>query len=90
MSYYTNWLLAETQSFMNRCGMCAEQEGHGFDWGIDNRRLLASAPGFGEAFASALAGGMDPEEAGRDEAVISDQMLLAATQAIAPGGDSDG
>ena len=82
MNYYSAWLLAEDQDWMNRCGMCAEDEGHGFDWGVEKRRTLASAPGFAAAYESALISGVP--NPGRDQSVISDQQLLAALQAAAP------
>lgn len=80
MAYYDAWLLSQDQDFMNRAGMCAEEEGLGFEWGINNRHSIAAAPGFAADYASALAGGVPSP--GRDQAVISDGELLSAVQAL--------
>lgn len=43
---------------------------------------MAAQPGFGDAYASAIAGGVpDP---GKDPAVISDAQILAAMQTLLP------
>ena len=81
MSYYDSWELANNQDFLARCGICAEQEGLGYDWGVEHRFAIASAPGFGEAWASAKVGLIG--EPGRNPAVISDGMILSAVQAEA-------
>lgn len=49
-------------------------------WAQRNRWQIAAQPGFGDAYASALAGGV--EHPGTDPAVISDAMILGAVQAI--------
>ena len=82
MGYYEGWLLGNDQDFMNRVGFCAEIEGYGFDWGIDNRMQVAAAPGFADAYAYALQTGV--EFPGRDESVISDLQILGAVQELAP------
>ena len=79
MAYYDGWQLANDQDFMNRVGFCAEVEGRGFDWGIENRMKIAASPGFAEAYESALVA--EVENPGRDQAVISDNQILAAVQA---------
>lgn len=81
MSYYDGYLLGTDQDFTNRIGFAAETEGLGFQWGIDHRMSIAAAPGFSDAYASALAGGVP--NPGRDQAVISDAQLLSAIQAEA-------
>lgn len=56
-------------------------------WVHDNRYLWAAAPGWGAAWDSALVAPHpdDPEyEPGKDPAVISDGMILATVQALAP------
>ena len=89
MSYYAAYVLAEDQDFFTRVGMCAEEQGLGFEAGVQMRHTIASAPGFAEAYESALVGGV--ENPGRDQSVISDQQILAALQAAAPvRGDGDG
>lgn len=81
MAYYDGYLLSADQDFLHRCGMCAETEGLGFEWGIEKRYTIASSPGFSDKYASALAGNVP--NPGRDQAVISDAELLSAVQAIA-------
>jgi hypothetical protein len=81
MSYYSGWSLASDQDFMNRVGFCAETEGLGFEWGIGHRMEVAAAPGFAEAYESAVLNGV--ENPGRDQAVISDGQILSAVQAVA-------
>lgn len=68
---------------MNRVGFCAETEGLGFDWGVEHRFQVAAAPGFSDAYASALAGGVP--NPGRDQSVISDPEILSAVQTVAGG-----
>lgn len=49
-------------------------------WQRDHSWEVASAPGFGDAYASAIAGAV--ERPGNDPAVISDAQILGAVQAI--------
>lgn len=84
MPYYDGWLLANDHDFMNRCGMCAEEEGLGFEWGVEKRHSIASAPGFSEDYAYALLTGV--EKPGAVQEVISDDEILAAVAAINTGG----
>jgi len=55
-------------------------------WVINNQYLWASSPGWGAAWESALAGHSDDPEydPGKDPAVITDGMILATVQALAP------
>jgi hypothetical protein len=47
---------------------------------------VCAAPGWGDAWASAVAGGVpDP---GRDPAVIADGQILASVQTVAGGADA--
>lgn len=78
MSYHSAYQLSEDQDFFNRVGMCAEQEGRGYEWGVTNRRAIASSPGFADAYESALVA--EVENPGRDQAVISDAQILSAVQ----------
>jgi hypothetical protein len=43
---------------------------------------MAAAPGFADAYASAVAGGVPAP--GRDPSVISDAQILSAIQALPP------
>jgi hypothetical protein len=81
MSYHSGWSLAQDQDFMNRVGFCAEVEGLGFDWGIENRMKIAASPGFAEAYESAVIN--EVPNPGRDQAVISDAQILSGVQAVA-------
>ena len=55
-------------------------------WVTNARYLWASSPGWGAAWESALASHPDDDtyEPGKDEAVITDDMILATVQALAP------
>lgn len=50
-------------------------------WQATHAWEMAAQPGFGEAYASALAGGV--ERPGNDQSVISDAQILSAVQTIA-------
>jgi hypothetical protein len=43
---------------------------------------VVAAPGWGDAWASALAGGMTNDEAGDNEGVITDAMILSQVQEV--------
>lgn len=49
-------------------------------WQAEHSWAMAAQPGFGDAYASALAGGVP--RPGQDPAVISDAQITAAVQAI--------
>lgn len=49
-------------------------------WQAQNAWAMASQPGFGDAYASALASGV--ARPGNDQSVISDAQILGAVQAI--------
>lgn len=53
---------------------------HPLSWTDSYQWTIASAPGFGAAYASAIAG--DVPNPGKDESVISDAMILGAVQAL--------
>ena len=80
MSYHSGWSLANDQDFMNRVGFCSEVEGFGFEWGIDNRMSVAASPGFADAYESAVIS--EVPSPGKDQAVISDAMILSAVQTV--------
>lgn len=89
MSYLTQSLIAANGWMANRIAQCATEQGiEGADtWTAQNRRDWAAAPGWGDAWASALASHPDDEtyDPGRDEAVITDQMILSQVQAMNSG-----
>ncbi len=66
-----------------RIQACAAQEidGDPYEWTRDHMLTLAASPGWSEAWASAVAGNV--ERPGKDPGVISDGMILSATQALA-------
>lgn len=84
MGYYDGAVLADDEDFWKRVAFCAQLEGLGWDWGLEHRREVAASPGFADAYAYALATGV--ENPGRDEGVISDAQILAAVQSIGVGG----
>ena len=49
-------------------------------WAADHAWQMAAQPGFGDAYASAVAGGVP--RPGHDPSVISDPQILAAIQSI--------
>jgi hypothetical protein len=53
------------------------------DWQASHAWELAGQPGFGDAYASAIANGV--QRPGNDPSVISDAMILGAVQAIGVG-----
>jgi hypothetical protein len=50
------------------------------DWQADHAWSMAAQPGFGDAYASAVAGGV--ARPGNDPAVISDAQILGAVQSL--------
>lgn len=86
MAFFDIALLATDDDFRQRVAACVSTEDPGralgdpFGWAIANQWTIAGAPGFGDAYASALAG--DVEHPGRDPSVISDAQILAAVQAL--------
>ena len=84
MAYSDQALLSIDQDFTNRLAACAAVEvtlgdQQPVDWAVRNRWAIAAAPGFADAYASALASGV--ERPGNDPAVISDAQILSAVQA---------
>lgn len=75
MSYWNIAAMAQNIDLQARIFAAGAQEN------VDvNGKILrvCSAPGWADAWESALAGGH--EQPGRDEAVITDEMILAAVQ----------
>lgn len=87
MSYSDQVLLSRDADFADRVGASAAVEvapTYGLPpdaWARANVWWIAAAPGFADAYASALASGV--ERPGNDPAVISDAMILGAVQAFA-------
>lgn len=86
MAFFDVSLLRQDPDFNARTAACYAQEtsfGEGTDpgvWAQQHSWDLAAAPGFGDAYASAVAGGVP--NPGRDQSVISDAQILSAVQAI--------
>lgn len=85
MAYWDLSLLANDADFSQRTVAAASEQliPDPEPWASTHRWEMAAAPGFADAYASALAGGVpDP---GRDPAVISDDMIRAQVQFLNPG-----
>jgi hypothetical protein len=84
MAYYDVATLTQDAQFQMRVTACYSTEPGTTDdpatWAALHAWDIAGAPGFGDAYASAIAGGVP--EPGRDPAVISDAQILSAVQAI--------
>jgi hypothetical protein len=86
MAYSDQALLSVDADFINRIGASAAVElepsaGYTPDqWARNNAWWIAASPGFADAYASALAGGVI--RPGNDPAVITDGMILASVQAL--------
>jgi hypothetical protein len=88
MAYWDVATLSADQDFAQRCMAAYATETLGdaaaadpAAWWAAHAWDMAAAPGFGDAYASALAS--DTPHPGRDEAVIPDSAILAAVQALA-------
>lgn len=80
MSYNTAADLAYDMSLQRRVIACVALEG-GADpvqWASKKAWPLAAQPGWADAYASAIA--TETPDPGKDEAVITDAMILAAVQ----------
>lgn len=88
MPYSDIALLAADEDFKQRVNAAYATEvlddpttrQHPNGWVFENIWFIASAPGFGDAYASALAGSV--ERPGNDPSVISDAQILSAVQFI--------
>lgn len=87
MAYWDVAQLAQDGDFTLRISACYSTETSGgaspeypTAWASEHQWQIAGAPGFGEAYASAVAANVP--NPGRDPAVISDAQILAAVQAI--------
>jgi hypothetical protein len=91
MAYYDISLLANDGDFAQRCMACYATETLGKTdvdnpsvWWSNHNWDMAAAPGFGDAYASALAN--DVPNPGRDPSVITDGQILSAVQLLLAGG----
>lgn len=86
MSYLTQNEIASNSYMHWRVAQAAAQEGvtgNPDEWTNDNRRYWAAAPGWSEAWESSRASHPEPEyDPGRDEAVITDAMILSQVQSM--------
>lgn len=88
MAYSDVAALAADRDFALRTVACVAietsgQNGNPVDpgsWQAQHSWDMAAMPGFGEAYASALAGNV--ENPGKDQSVISDLQILSAVQSI--------
>jgi len=86
MAYSDVAALAADQDFMLRTTAAYATETLGDDttdpatWQSSHAWDMAAQPGFGDAYASALAGGV--ERPGNDPSVISDSQILSAVQSL--------
>ena len=86
MAYSDQALLARDVDFIERVSASAavETDPDTFlppdQWARNNIWWISAAPGFGDAYASAIAGGVP--RPGNDPAVISDAQILSAVQAL--------
>lgn len=88
MSYWTTSEMALDNDLTRREAACYAQEPAADQdpttWALANGLALAAQPGWGDAWASALASG-NPAP-GRDEAVITDSQILSGVQAVLGAG----
>lgn len=85
MSYLTIALIRQDPWVRDRAIACAATEGvdQPEQWVMDRVWALAAQPGWSNAWESAVASNTEPGYLpGRDEAVITDAMILAAVQSI--------
>jgi hypothetical protein len=87
VSYLTQDEIANDEWMQARVAQCAATEGFTPDadaWTIDRRRYWAAAPGWDAAweYAKNTHPGEPEYEPGKDEAVITDPMILSQVQAM--------
>jgi hypothetical protein len=83
MGFWEQSELSRDQDFLMRVAACAAVEVPDKDptsWAVENIWHVAAAPGFADAYSSALAG--DVPNPGRDPSVISDAQITSAVQAL--------
>ena len=85
MSYNTVSELAYDPSIQRRVAACAALQGlpNPVKWASDRAWQLAAQSGWSEAYASARDANTQANyQPGADESVITDEMILAAVQAL--------
>lgn len=82
MSYLFQAKIANDGNISQRVTACVALEGveEAEGWAWSHRWKLSAQPGWSNAYASAVANGI--EEPGADESVITDSMILSAVQSI--------
>lgn len=87
MAFFDQALLSSDYDFMQRIAACAQSEGlvqsgsgKATEWASAHQWEIAAAPGFADAYASAIQSGVP--NPGRDPSVISDAQILSAVQAL--------
>lgn len=90
MAYIDLADLSDNEAFRRRCAAAYSTQGitptvDALGWVVARRWRLAASPGFSDAYASAVAGGV--ENPGEDPAVIPDSDILSAVQAVIAEGD---
>jgi hypothetical protein len=97
MSYLDQSAIASNVAMNERMAQAAAEQAQAEPdaWTRENRRTWAAAPGWDDAWASALASHPPPPpgepftgvyDPGSDEAVITDAMILSQVQAMLGGG----
>jgi len=86
MTYLGQAAIADNARMNQRVAQCAAEQSveNPDQWTSVNRRSWAAAPGWADAWASALATHEDNPsyDPGADEAVITDAMILGQVQAM--------
>lgn len=84
MSYTDQATLSQDPLFINRVAASAAVEvgrsHQPLQWAYDHIWWVAASPGFADAYAYAIANGV--ENPGADTSVITDEQILAAVQAL--------
>lgn len=87
MSYYDVAAMARDEHLRDRIAACVALEGpageHPVQWATQHQWALSASPGWGTAYAYAAGAGV--QNPGKDEGVITDQMILSAVQALLKG-----
>jgi hypothetical protein len=84
MAYYDIAQMAVNYALQSRITACAATQDldSPHDWMGEHIWAVVAAPGWGDSWASAIAGGMSQDEAGANPGVITDGMILSEVQAI--------
>ena len=89
MSYNAIYACATDPDFRNRVAACAVQEGAapagGEAYATQHALTIASRKDIEAAWSHSLAASPYHSRRGRDESIVTDQMILAAVQALKEG-----